>query len=46
MNPVDRAILRLILIVLPFRLHRHFPHWLKVLLNRWMRHVGDAPSDP
>lgn len=45
MNPVDRAIFRLILIVLPFWLHRHFPHWVKVLLNRWMKHHGDARTE-
>jgi hypothetical protein len=44
-NLVDRAIRWLILAVLPLRRHRYLPHWVKVLLNRWMRTVGDPPTD-
>jgi hypothetical protein len=30
---------------MPFRrVHQSLPHWVKVLLNRWMRRYGD-PGD-
>jgi hypothetical protein len=40
-NPIDRLIFWLLVRVIPRRAHQHFPHELKVLLNRWMRHRGD-----
>jgi hypothetical protein len=44
MNPVDRAIYRFLIWAIPRRWHRRFPHWLKAILNRWMKHRGD-PGD-
>jgi hypothetical protein len=26
------------------RVHKYLPHWLKVVLNRWLRRYGD-PGD-
>jgi hypothetical protein len=46
MNPIDRAIYWFLIHVIPRRWHQHFPHWFKVLLNRWMKHRGDGPTDP
>ena len=43
-NPADRAIFWLLIHTIPRRWHQWFPHWLKVLLNRWMKHRGD-PGD-
>jgi hypothetical protein len=40
-NPLDRLIFWLLVHLIPRRAHQHFPRWLKVLLNRWMKHRGD-----
>lgn len=45
MNAVDRTIFRFLIWAIPRRWHQRFPHWVKVLLNRWMRHRGDAATD-
>lgn len=44
MNPADRAIFWLLIHTIPRRWHQWFPHWLKRVLNRWMKHRGD-PGD-
>jgi len=43
-NALDRAIFWTLVRVIPRRAHRHFPLWLKHVLNRWMKHRGD-PGD-
>lgn len=44
MNAADRFVLWLLVHLIPRRAHYSFPIWLRRLLNRWMRHVGD-PGD-
>lgn len=41
MNRGDRVIRWTLFHAIPRRWHQHFPHWLKVILNRWMRYRGD-----
>jgi len=43
-NPVDRAIFWFLIRVFPRRIHQWLPHWIKLVLNRWMKHRGD-PGD-
>lgn len=44
MNPIDRLIFWLLLHLISRRMHQRFPHWVKALINRWMKHRGD-PGD-